>query len=85
MEETATNFGNQFKADVKGSLRDRFVNGYAGWPTTCATPGEPLDLINAECTSYYAYWANLPEAVSVAWGDLAMQSGADGFFDGGHP
>lgn len=84
MKDTAQNFGDQFRADVRGSLRDRFVNGYAGFPTTCANPnGEHLDLINAECTSYYAYWANLPESISRAWGDVAMQAGADGFFDGG--
>lgn len=73
----AKNFGDQFRADVKGSLRDRFVNGYAGWPTC------DLDLIAAEETSFYAYWNNLPEAVSRAWGALAMSAGADGYFDGG--
>ena len=78
----AANFGNQFKVDVRGSLRDRFVNGYAGWPTTCANGGH-LDLINAECTSYSAYWSNLPEDASRQWGKLAMDAGADGFFDGG--
>lgn len=78
----ATNFGNQFRADVRGTLRDRFVNGYAGWPTTCAT-GEPLDLIAAEQTSFRAYWNNLPEDVSQDWGALAMANGAHGYFDGG--
>lgn len=78
----AANFGNQFRADVRGTLRDRFVNGYAGWPTTCAT-GEPLDLIAAEQTSYYAYWNNLPEDISREWGALAMANGAHGYFDGG--
>lgn len=78
----AQNFGDQFRGDVRGTLRDRFTHGYAGWPTTCAT-GEPLDLIAAEETSYYAYWNNLPEAVSIAWGQVAMAQGADGFFDGG--
>lgn len=77
----ANNFGNQFRADVRGSLRDRFVNGYAGWPTTCASGG-PLDLIAAEETSYYAFWNNLPESVSLAWGRLALDAGADGAFDG---
>lgn len=78
----AKNFGDQFRGTVRGTLRDRFTNGYAGWPTTCAT-GEPLDLIAAEETSYYAYWNNLPESVSIAWGTLAMAAGADGFFDAG--
>ena len=74
------NFGDQFRGDVKGTLRDRFTNGYAGWPTTCAT-GEPLDLIAAEQTSYNAYWSNMPEAESQAWGKVAMDNGADGAFD----
>lgn len=78
---TATNFANQFKVNVRGSLRDRFVNGYAGWPTTCANGGT-LDLINAECTSYFAYWNNLPEDASRAWGQAALAAGADGAFDG---
>lgn len=78
----AANFGNQFRAGARGSLRDRFVNGYAGWPTSSAN-GSTLDLIAAEETSYYAFWNNLPEAISIAWGTLAKQAGADGFFDGG--
>jgi len=80
--QLATNFGNQFRGDMRGSLRDRFTNGYAGWPTICAS-GEPLDLIAAEETSYYAYWSNLPETASQEWGALALASGANGFFDGG--
>lgn len=80
----ATNFANQFRANVRGSLRDRFTNGYAGWPRTCAT-GEPLDLIAGEETSFPAFWDNLPEDVSIAWGSLARSAGADGFFDGGVP
>jgi hypothetical protein len=78
----ATNFGNQWRVDVKGSLADRFVNGYAGWPMTCAT-GEPLDRIAAEQTSYNAYWGNLPEAISIQWGALALKNGAQGYFDSG--
>ncbi len=76
----AKNFGEQFRGDVRGTLRDRFTNGYAGWPTICAT-GEPLDLIAAEQTSFNAYWSNLPESVSQAWGAVAMANGADGAFD----
>jgi len=79
----ATNFGDQFRADVRGSLRDRFVNGYSGWPTNSANQGEHLDLIAAEETSYYAYWNNQPESTSIAWGTVAMQNSADGFFDCG--
>jgi hypothetical protein len=80
----AQNFGDQFRAGVSGSLRDHFVNGRAGWPTTCAHGGT-LDLIAAEQTSYRAYWNNLPEDASRAWGQVAMAAGADGFFDGGNP
>lgn len=81
-QQLATNFGNQFRADVQGSLRSRFKNGYAGWPTTCAS-GETLDLIAAEQSSFEAYWKNLAESVSVSWGKVAMDNGADGYFDGG--
>jgi hypothetical protein len=77
----ARNFGDQFRLDVRGSLADRFVNGYAGWPTVCAS-GEPLDLIAAEQSSYYAYWRNLPEDASREWGAVAMANGAHGAFDG---
>ncbi len=75
------NFTDQFRVTVRGSLRDRFVNGYAGWPTTCANGGH-LDLIAAEETSYYAYWSNLPEAASRQWGQAALAASADGAFDG---
>lgn len=77
----AKNFGDQFDVNVKGSLKDRFTNGYAGWPTVCAT-GEPLDVIAGEQTSFEAYWENLAEAASQSWGQLALQRGADGAFDG---
>jgi hypothetical protein len=77
----AQNFSDQFRLTVSGSLADRFVHGYAGWPTTCAT-GEPLDVIAAEQTSYHAYWNNLPEAASRQWGQLALSAGAQGAFDG---
>lgn len=80
--DLARRFGEQFRLFVRGSLADRFVNGYAGWPTVCAS-GEPLDLIAAEQTSYRAYWDNLPEDVSRDWGEVAMLYGADGYFDGG--
>lgn len=80
--QQATNFANQFRANVRGTLRDRFVNGYAGFPTQFADGGT-LDLIAAEQTSYNAYWGNLPEDASRQWGALALVAGADGYFDGG--
>lgn len=79
----ATNFGNQFDEEVSGSLADRFQHGYANWPTFSAWgPNQGIDCVNGECTSYEAYWNNLPESTSQAWGNLAKQRGAIGEFDG---
>lgn len=85
----ARNFAGQFDrgaigADTHGAAW-HFLNGIAGWPRGSAWgPSEMMYLYNAECTSYEAYWRNLPEADSAAWGDLAMKSGADGYLDDGN-
>jgi len=79
------NFCEQFRADVHGSLRQRFDQGYAGWPTFSAWgPNEGLDLIAAEYCSYAAWHHDLPEDSCQQWGDGALSSGADGVFDGFH-
>lgn len=77
----ATNFGNQFNVNVRGSLNDRFVNGYAGWPTYSLWPNGGVRPIAAEQTSYSAFWNNLPQPDSAAWGDVALANGAAGAFD----
>jgi hypothetical protein len=84
----AREFGAQFKGDGDGAVFHspawHFLNGVAEWPRGSAWgPGIPVRLYNAEVTSYMAYWRNLAEEVSQAWGDLAMASGADGYLDGG--
>lgn len=77
------NFANQFRPAARGSLWQRFHQGYAGWPTCSAYgPTTPIDLIACEETSYEAYWRNLAERASQQWGDVALAAGADGAFDG---
>lgn len=79
----AKNFGDQFDPNVSGSLANRFTHGYAGWPTFSAYgPNTPIDVVNGECTSYNAYWYDLPQSISQAWGNLALSRGAIGAFDG---
>lgn len=84
----AYNFGGQFSTKSDGQdthgFAWHFKNGIGGWPTGSAWgPNTPIKLYNAECTSYEAFWNNLPEATSLAWGDLAITSGACGYLDGG--
>jgi hypothetical protein len=79
----ASNFGDQFDPTVRGSLADRFVHGYAGWPNFSAWGSQsPLRVYNGECTAYESYWGNLPQAISKAWGNLALSRGAAGALDG---
>ncbi len=83
------NFAGQFDKGALGAelhgVAWHFLNGISGWPRGSAWgPDEMIYLYNGECTSYAAYWQNLPEATSAAWGDLAMRSGADGYLDGGN-
>lgn len=83
----ARNFASQFMANGDGASlhgpRWHFVNGISGWPTTSAWGNQPIRLYAGETTSFEGYWSNMPEAWRVAWGDLAMRSGADGYLDGG--
>lgn len=84
----AYNFGGQFSVGADGAATHgfawHFANGVNGWPTGSAWGANiPLKLYNGECTSYEAYWNNLPYPISQAWGNLAMRSGAAGYLDGG--
>jgi hypothetical protein len=83
----ASAFAGQFQADGNGAVqhgaRWHFVNRIAAWPSDSAWGNEPIKIYNAECTSYNAYWNNLPYDKSTAWGDLAIASGADGYLDSG--
>lgn len=79
------NFGDQFRSDVHGSLRQRFDSGYAGWPTHSAWgPNEGLDLIAGEYCSFSSWWWGLAESDAQRWGDNALNNQADGAFDGFH-
>lgn len=82
-----TNFKNwvdQFNPNVRGSLTDRFRNGYAGWPTSSAWgPGRPLKVYAGEYLAYWTFWQGVPKEESRKWGDAAMAAGADGYLDGG--
>lgn len=77
------NFTDQFRPEVRGSLADRFVNGYAGWPTSSANGvNKPIGLIAGEFASYVDYWQNFPEIEAQRLGDAAIEAGALGSLDG---
>jgi hypothetical protein len=58
--------------------------GMAGWPTGSAFgPNHPIWMLSGEQTAYRQFWGDEPEAWANAWGDLAMDHGADGYLDGG--
>lgn len=76
-------FLQQFTA-YWADLRNKFTNGASEWPTSSAWgPGIPLRVCYAEGAAYRDFWNNFPESVSQDLGDLAMQSGADCYLDGG--
>jgi hypothetical protein len=82
-------FAAQFQSDGDGATYHGAAwhfAGHAGWPTSSAWgSGIPICLYNAEATAYEAYWSNRPsEADRAAWGDLAVNSGACGYLDGGN-
>jgi hypothetical protein len=82
-----TNFQNwarTFDPSVRGSYRDRFEHGYAGWPTGSAWGvNQPLLIYAGEYSAYWKFWAGRSEAEGVTWGDAAMRSGAAGYLDSG--
>lgn len=82
-----TNFQNwaaQFDPAERGSYRDRFEHGYAGWPTGSAWGlNHPLLVYAGEYSAYWRYWRDRPEAEALNWGDAAVRAGAAGYMDGG--
>lgn len=63
----------------------RFRKQIAGWPGFSASgPDQPILHVYAEGCSYPAYWPNLPQEACFQWGDIAVESGADGVLDGCH-
>jgi hypothetical protein len=81
--EFTTNFTNQFKKGVSGSLADRFEHGYAGWPTNSAFGQHvAIKLVAGEFASYRNFWSNWQEKYAKQLGDAAIAAGAVGSFDG---
>lgn len=76
---------NSYDITVRGSYPDRFVNGYAGWPTSSAWGhGKPLIAFPGEWGSYWVYnERERLESEAQAWGDAAMAVGAKCYLDGG--
>lgn len=82
-----TNFQNwqrQFDPAVRGSYRDRFEHGYAGWPRGSAWgPDQPLRAYAGEYSAYWKFWQHRTEAEGVTWGNAAIAAGAAGYLDSG--
>lgn len=82
-----TNFQNwtrQFDPAVRGSYRDRFEHGYAGWPTGSAWGiDKPLLVYAGEYSAYWKFWQHRTEAEGVTWGNAAAAAGAAGYLDSG--
>jgi hypothetical protein len=82
-----TNFENwqrQFDPAVRGSYRDRFEHGYAGWPMGSAWGlNQPLLVYAGEYSAYWKFWQHRTEAEGVAWGNRAIAAGAAGYLDSG--
>lgn len=82
-----TNFQNwyrQFDPNVRGSYRDRFEHGYAGWPTNSAWgEGKPIRVMCGEYSAYWKFWQHRTEAEGVKWGDACLDAGAYGYGDSG--
>jgi hypothetical protein len=76
---------NSYDIRVRGSYPDRFVHGYAGWPTHSAWgPHKGLMAFPGEWASYWIYnEKERLEAEAQAWGDAAMAVGAGCYLDGG--
>ena len=85
--EFVENFMDQFRLNPKpgrGSLRDRFTWGYAGWPTSSAWgPGKPLRVYAGEYAAFTNFWQDWDERYARQLGDAAIAAGADGYLDGG--
>lgn len=84
----AYNFGAQFSTGPDGAATHgaawHFAGGIQSWPTNSGWgPGVNILMINAEVTSYTAFWSHMPEAARTPWGDLAVQAGGGGYLDGG--
>lgn len=76
-------FVSEFKK-LWPDLSNKFNNGQAGWPTSSAWgPGRAVRVCYAEGSAYGDFWHNWDERYALDLGDLAMQTGADCYLDGG--
>lgn len=75
-----------FLTNIKWVLQNqpgRTRPGGVWYGQTAWGPGRPLTWILAEYGSYRQFWSDWAEEGALQIGDLAMQYGADGYFDGG--
>lgn len=82
-----TNFQNWqdlFNPNVRGSYRDRFEHGYAGWPRGSAWgPDKPLRVGCGEYSAYWKFWEHRTEAEGVKWGNACIAAGGYFYLDSG--
>lgn len=82
-----TNFQNwarQFDQSVRGSYRDRFEHGYAGWPRASAwSDGRPLRVGCGEYSAYWKFWQHRTEAEGETWGNACIAAGGYFYLDSG--
>ncbi len=77
MPDTKREFQKLFEAG-------RFKPGnHYGWPSYSADgPNVPIKWIAFEQCCFPTWWNNIDERIALAWGDVALDAGADGIFDG---
>lgn len=79
-----TEFAKLFNPNDQGSLIGRFMTGYAGYPTFSAWgPNKRILVCAAEYAATADFHWDWSEVYARQIGDFAIQSGADGYLDGG--
>jgi hypothetical protein len=82
-DEFVREFVKLFDRSNDGSLVARFERGTNGYPTSSAWgEGKPIRPVAAEFGSWGAYHKDYPESECLRLGDIAIQAGAYGSFDG---
>jgi hypothetical protein len=78
------NWANLFNPNERGSYADRFLHGYANWPTFSAWgPNKGIIACAGEYLSYWVFWQHEPKETARVWGDAAVRAGASCYLDGG--
>ena len=80
--QPSSHFLSEFQK-LWADLHHKFTTGASDWPTTSAWGNAPLRVCYAEGAAFSDFWGDFPESVAMDLGDLAMQSGADCYLDGG--